>query len=477
MAQLKEEVDDRVLEASELAIRHAKAIGGRRTTYRIKSRQKDALTGKWVWVIERGLELRVSPSGAATWCFTYWSKIDQKAKRYVIGHRDSIDPSQAVKEAAKLRNAAQEGDPHAEREARKAEQARAGLTFNTLADEWLEKHATPNKKASSVYEDNLMLAKDIRPVIGTTPAEKVTKAEIIQLVNTVAKRAGVRSNRVLALARSIYRWGLSEDLITVDPTYGVKPRTKEKERDRELNWQEIRTFWNALDGAMSPQIALAVRLALVTGQRIGEEIAQAEIAEFDLEGQAAAWQGSGPVWTIPAERAKNDEGHRVPLSPLAVQLVREAIALAGDSPYLFPSPAGDGPIDAHAPTRAMSRARGDDERTKPLKPRKSKYKRRYKVKPRPPKPGLGVKNVRIHDLRRTVASRMAELGVSESVVSRVLNHKSAFKGNITGKVYNKYGYDREKRQALDLWASKLELLLSDQDASPDSNVIPMPARA
>jgi len=89
---------------------------------------------------------------------------------------------------------------------------------------------------------------------------------------------------------------------------------------------------------------------------------------------------------------------------------------------------------------------------------------------------LGVKNVRIHDLRRTVASRMAELGISESVISRVLNHVSAFKGTITGRVYNKHGYDREKRRALLLWASRLEACLEGKEPA-GADVLAFPAAA
>jgi integrase len=127
---------------------------------------------------------------------------------------------------------------------------------------------------------------------------------------------------------------------------------------------------------MSKQIALTVRLSLVTGQRSGKETTQAAKAEFDLNGPS-------PTWEIPKSRTKNDESHRVPLSALAVRLVKEAMELAGESAYLFPSPTDltdDKPIDAHAPTRAMSRARGDDEWSKPLKEPKQTYKGRGRTR-------------------------------------------------------------------------------------------------
>jgi integrase len=88
------------------------------------------------------------------------------------------------------------------------------------------------------------------------------------------------------------------------------------------------------------------------------------------------------------------------------------------------------------------------------------------------RPELGVANIRIHDLRRTVATHMAELGVNPHTISLVLNHVSAVKGTITGAVYVKYGFDREKRQALDLWATRLEAILAGREAH-DANVVPL----
>ncbi|MFV0298528.1 MAG: site-specific integrase [Hyphomicrobiaceae bacterium] len=138
-----------------------------------------------------------------------------------------------------------------------------------------------------------------------------------------------------------------------------------------------------------------------------------------------------PVWTPPAHRTKNREGHRVPLSPIAVDLIREAKSLSGESEYVFPSPKGDQPIGAMAATRAMVRAR----------------------------PILGLDDFRIHDLQRTAATGMAQLGISPHTISLVLNHVSARKGTITSTVYVKYSYDAEKRAALNAWGAHLKKVL------------------
>jgi hypothetical protein len=73
---------------------------------------------------------------------------------------------------------------------------------------------------------------------------------------------------------------------------------------------------------------------------------------------------------------------------------------------------------------------------------------------------IGLDDFRVHDLRRTAASRMAELGISPHTISLVLNHVSARKGTITGKVYITYSYDKEKREALNAWGVRLEEIVS-----------------
>ena len=177
---------------------------------------------------------------------------------------------------------------------------------------------------------------------------------------------------------------------------------------------------------MTRPTALAIKLALVTGQRIGE-VACIAVSELSLNDVA-------PLWTIPGDRTKNGQPNRVPLSPLALKLIAEASELAAECPWLFPSPNGDGPIDPHAPTRALARARD----------------------------AIALDDFRIHDLRRTAATRMAELGISPHTISMILNHVSARQGTITSKVYVQYSYDHEKREALMAWATRLEAITSTE---------------
>jgi integrase len=338
---------------------------------------------------------------------------------------------------------------------------RESMTFAELADEWIERHAIPNKAAQSVRDDRSMLERHILPEIGAYKAIEITKRDVIGLIDTVAGKPDARSansdkprqlshrpNRVFELVRSIFRWAVGRDLLQSDPTYLVKaPIKKEKPRERELAPEEIAILWKALDRApvarrstrgvprgtraiakdalpMTRPLAIAIKLALVTGQRIGEVTG--------IKRSELWFDNAAPLWVIPGERAKNRHSNRVPLSPIALRLLDEAFELAGASDWAFPSASGTKPIDADAPTKALDRAR----------------------------PVIGLEHFRIHDLRRTAATRMAEMGVNPHTISLILNHVSARSGSITSKVYVQYSYDREKRDALNAWGERLQSIVA-----------------
>jgi integrase len=404
----------------------------------------------------RGVELRVSAKGTKSWRLHYTRRSD--GKRRVIGLASY--PALSLKNArakarslqGQIENAEARADPAA-----KAQAIRNAETFTELAAEWVERHGMPNKGERTLRDDRSMLDRHILPAIGTMKAVEITKRDVIRLLDTVAAKLDARTadgdgarkmthrpNRVFELVRSIFRWAVGRDLLQVDPTIGLSPPIKkEVERERNLSIAEIAQLWSALDRAplsrrvarglprgsraagaedipMTRTIALALKLALVTGQRINE-VTGIETKEFDFKPDA-------PVWTIPGKRTKNKKPNRVPLPPLAVMLIEEARDLANGSPWLFSNPTGNGPIRRDSATKAVARAQA----------------------------AIGLADFHAHDLRRTAATRMAELQVSPHTISLILNHASARKGNVTSAVYIQYSYDKEKREGLELWGRLLE---------------------
>lgn len=144
----------------------------------------------------------------------------------------------------------------------------------------------------------------------------------------------VRINRVYERARAILRWALAEDIISSDPCAGIKkPVSVEPSRNVVLNETQLKAFWADLDGApMAPATRIALKLSLVTAQRIGA-VASIRNADVHLADER-------PHWVIPClrkGRARKVRRHCVPLTPLAVELIEAARAIGGNGEFLFPT--------------------------------------------------------------------------------------------------------------------------------------------
>jgi integrase len=229
----------------------------------------------------------------------------------------------------------------------------------------------------------------------------------------------------------------------VSPIYGVpRPVREESQRDRTLTTEEIRTFWEKLEAAkMAEPTKLALRLLLVTGQRRGE-LTFAKWKHIDLKAQ---------LWTIPVAllksshtRREKPEPHAVPLSPLAVDLLRKLEELSGSSQYVLPRRADAKQTGSYS-ERVLSRAVRENEEH------------------------FGIERFTPHDLRRTAASFMAKLRIPRLHIAKVLNHST---GDITS-VYDRHDYLPEKREALEKWAAHL----GDIIAGNQTNVFELPKKS
>ncbi len=138
-------------------------------------------------------------------------------------------------------------------------------------------------------------------------------------------------------------------------------------------------------------------------------------------------------WHIGAERTKNGLAHDVPLSAAAVGILR-GVTRRGGRDLVFGT--CDGPFQGWSNAKSALDAR---------------VLRQLQTKDK----GVQLSPWRIHDIRRTVATRLADLGVLPHVVEAILNHVSGHKAGVAG-VYNRASYANEKRRALDLWAQPHE---------------------
>lgn len=370
-----------------------------------------------------GFGLRISNTGLKTWIAYY--RINGRKRRYKIETYTRMPLSDARTRAKQIFAEVAKGiDPAAVKQSeRKAE------TFGDLAHLYLELHAKENKK--SWKEDERILNKEVLPQWGTSKASAISRRDVIHLLDLTVKRgAKVHANRVLALVRKIFNFGISRDIVVMNPCQAVTRPTKEHARDRVLTADEIRSFWNALESE-DMDIQGIFKLYLLTSQR-GAEVRSIAKSEIDME---TGW------WTIPDTKTKNGLQHRVFLSVQAQEIVRAQKARHPDSPWLFPT----------------SRANRETTKTPHIN-NIQKAIQRLQLKTKIEFVG--------HDLRRTAASNMTGMGIPRLVVSKILNHVET---GVT-KVYDRHSYDAEKREALQRWADHLFEILS---GSTEAKVIQM----
>jgi integrase len=194
----------------------------------------------------------------------------------------------------------------------------------------------------------------------------------------------------------------------------VSKRKIETPRDRTLTTDELTALWRAIDNL--PELSRAYfRVVLLTGARRNEVRGMAW-SELDLD---------AALWRLPAERNKSARPFEIPLSAPVVETLRKVPRIG---PKVFALD-GKRPMAVH---QLIERVRGD----------------------------AGLLDVRLHDLRRTLRTGLAELNVSFEVAERVLNH--AVPG--LQAVYNRHSYAAEKRAALALWAEHVLALAEKREA-------------
>jgi integrase len=375
-----------------------------------------------------GLAFRVTAAGIRSWCFRFRDPQTGKNARSTIGRYPDISLGKARQAADALRGKVADGiNPIEQRRSNRHDAS--NKTFRLLADRYLQEHARRFKRSADADDRNLRL--HILPKWTKRRYDQIERADVIELVEGIVKAGSpVQANRVQALISMIFSFAVDADLVKSNPCSRLRRRGAENRETRILSDDEIRQFWRrAILPPVTRRVGLALRLALLTGCRSGEVagIARAELSNLGTPGNAA--------WLLPPERSKNGKAHFVPLSELARATVLSALELVSEeAEFLFPSPIeAGGPITGHALTVAMRRMSekidGPAQKT---------------WKGDPPSP---------HDLRRTVATRLSQMGTPPEDVAAILNH---VRSDVTGRHYDQYQRANEKRIALETWAKSLQ---------------------
>lgn len=400
-----------------------------------------------------GFGIRVHPSGRKTFFYLY--RVDGQRRFLNLGDYPATklkearhDYEEARTKVRLLKHGRDEGsDPVEHRKTKKddREERRKAPTMSELVTEYIDRHAKRFKR--SWQEDERILNREVVHAWGNRKAADITKRDVIHLIDGIVDRGSpAMANNSFQIIRKMFNYAVEKDILPYTPCAGIKLPSPKIARDRVLNAVEIKTLWNSLDNAaISDEIKRALKLILVTAQRPGEVIGM-HASEID-----------GNWWTIPAERSKNKKAQRVYLTAKALELIGP---VDNDMGFVFPCPhkAKEKSIDPHALAIAVHRNIAwpiTDKNGKPLYGKDGKPATENR---------LEVDQFTPHDLRRTVATFMAEMGEMDEVIDAILNHSK--QGVI--KVYNQYRYDKEKQAALESWEQKLHIILKATKSSEKS---------
>jgi integrase len=410
----------------------------------------------------RSLYLIVHPSGAKSWGMRF-RRPGGRAAKMVLGPVDlsgsevtgeptvgmPLTLSAARQVAAQVhRERARGQDVVADHKVRRHRQRaaiaeRSANSFGALSRQFVEEHA--RVKTRHWRETARLLGldpdADLEPVAGglaTRWADRdarsidghdvhgaVDEAHRIGVPGIEARRDGLSEARARALHAALsvcFGWMLRHRRIDVNPCVGVWRPRPPAARDRVLSNDEIKAFWKAADVVGGP-FGAALKLLLLTGSRLNE------IAGLRWEEVS----GDGSHVSLPGSRTKNRKEHVVPLSPLARDIITSQSRVEGCS-YVFST-------NDRSPISGWSKAKAKlDEKMEVSTP------------------------WRLHDLRRTAVTGMAELGIAPHVVEAVVNHISGARAGVAG-TYNRSELLAERRAALKRWAAHVAGLVAERPAN------------
>jgi integrase len=416
-------------------------IVNKRLTDRKLNTMKPATKGKRydVWDGDvRGLGVRVSDT---TKRFVLVARFpgSPNPTRRTIGEYPTISLAEAGEKARSWRILIAKGiDPATEEEEHKDELLRrqAG-TFGAVAEDFIATVLPHQRKGRAVERQ---LRREFMPRWSSRPIDSIKPNEVAEVIREAVKRDAIyEAHNLIGVVRRLYSWAINCGAYGLQhsPCDRLRPKdvvgVGKSARRRVLTDNELRALWRATE-AMGYPFGPMIRMMASTGQR-KSEISEAVWGELNLEGR---------LWSIPSERMKMDAPHVVPLSDMAMALLRVLPRFEGGK-YLFSANSGK------SPARVFGRAKTKLDKL---------MQKELGAQPQP---------FVFHDIRRTVRTRLSAAPVEDRVREMVIAH--AQRG--LHKVYDQHSYLSEKRAALDWWAARLKSIV----VPPLDNVIELTAKA
>jgi integrase len=339
-----------------------------------------------------GFGVRVYPSGRKAFILRY--RVNGRKRLFTIGTYGPITLDQARTLAKQHIGKVVQGEDPVEQ--RKKE--RQGETIKDLCDAYVERHAAHKR---SLRDDKRRIEQRILSVWSNRKADSIVRADVAALHSEIGKEARYEANRTVALLSKMFelarRWGFVPEN-AANPARGID-KFREHKRDRWLTPEELPRVTAAIAQEPNLYVRAAIWLYLLTGVR-KTELLEAKWVDIDFTRSE-----------LRLPKTKADRVHYVPLSPPAVALL-EQMPCEEENPYLLPSTKTPGHhlVNIEKPWRRVRKA-------------------------------AGVEDVRLHDLRRTVGSWLAQAGNSLPLIGRVLGHTNAS----TTQIYARLGDDPARK--------------------------------
>jgi integrase len=387
-----------------------------------------------------GLRVRVYPTAKKTFVLLARYPGDGKSHptRRELGAYGALTLEQARIKARKWIELIGQGkNPKAEEEkAKKAELRKQKHTFTSVAEDYFADPEFEKKRSKRVIKRDIK--KELVSAWAARPITDIEPEDVKTLIKGIRDRpAPYMAHLVLAYTKALFNWAIDagDYGLETSPCDRIRPKTligQKAPRQRVLTDTEIGALWRASEGIDYPFGSL-YRLLLLTGCRL-DEVGGGHWREIDL---------AKKLWVIPSERFKSDVSHLVPLTAQAVDII-EALPRFAKGDCLFSTTWGEKPVSGFS----KAKARLDKAMAAEL----------GKIEP-----------WRVHDIRRTVRTKLASLRVPDTVAEIVIGHgKRGLQ-----RVYDQHQYEKEMREALELWAGKLRDIVTP----PPENVTKFPDRA
>ena len=371
-----------------------------------------------------GLAVRVSSRGGKTWDLAFRVSGLGKVRRVSLGRVEDVNLENARERANEITKAARSGRDLIEEEEDRRLAAASRLTVGGLIEVYVRRRVTGRLRTAKDIERRLSRA--LAPVLKQHAAD-IRRRDIRELLDATADQGIEReAEKRRQTVGAMFRWALSQDIVEVDPTAGLKAYDPGTPRERVLSAEEIEAVWKWLDSSDLPSApADILKLELLTGARCGE-ISGLQAEEINRE----EW-----TWTLPAARSKNKQPRVTPLTGIARQIVASRLGNVQKGP-LFKADVGTVLTSARIGNFLFAR-----------------------------RDRLPIEKFNTHDLRRTVATMMAEMGLPLDLVASVIGHEAGGKNTRTlVRHYVRSDMIDRKLHALRQWDERLQDIIAGRSA-------------